>query len=93
MSFKKEAKIIKKTEITYRSLDSLLQYKNGQLVFKSTNTFSNNIESNNNNIEKGKSGIGLDNVKKRLALLYPEKHELQIDSENNEYKVVLALDN
>ncbi len=40
------------------------------------------------------SGIGLSNVKRRLDLLFPSKHELTIDStsETNNFKVVLTID-
>ena len=44
------------------------------------------------NIEAGKSGIGLQNAKKRLALLYPSKHSLAIDQTHNTYSVTLKLD-
>jgi two-component system, LytTR family, sensor kinase len=37
-------------------------------------------------------GIGLTNVKRRLDLIYPDKHELSIDSENKEFVVQLHLD-
>lgn len=36
-------------------------------------------------------GIGLNNVKRRLKLLYPKKHDLKITDENNVYKVDLML--
>lgn len=36
-------------------------------------------------------GIGLKNVKKRLNLLYPNSHDLQLGEENNEFKVSLKL--
>jgi len=37
-------------------------------------------------------GIGLVNVKKRLELLYPKKHELTIKDENKSYNVYLKLE-
>ncbi len=36
-------------------------------------------------------GIGLNNVKRRLELLYPEKHELKINNTENNFKVQLNL--
>lgn len=36
-------------------------------------------------------GIGLKNVEKRLALLYPNRHKLLIEKNNNLYKVQLKL--
>ncbi|MEJ7827892.1 MAG: histidine kinase [Segetibacter sp.] len=40
---------------------------------------------------KSKGGIGLINVKKRLALLYPGKHQLNIISNANDYSVELQI--
>jgi two-component system, LytTR family, sensor kinase len=37
------------------------------------------------------SGIGLDNVKKRLVLLYPDKHTLKIDTQENIYTTRLQI--
>lgn len=37
------------------------------------------------------SGIGLDNVKKRLGLLFPGKHELQIENDQTLFKVKLCI--
>lgn len=37
-------------------------------------------------------GIGLENVKKRLAILYPEKHELFINETSADFKVNLNID-
>jgi len=36
-------------------------------------------------------GIGIKNVKRRLALLYPEKHDLEIISDENSYRVRLTV--
>lgn len=37
-------------------------------------------------------GIGLNNVKRRLELLYPEKHKLQIKNDQTFYKIDLELE-
>jgi len=62
---------------------------NKQLIFNCKNTFDVNA---NQNLEKGKSGIGLQNAKKRLDLIYPNKHQLKIETNNNNYTVNLKLD-
>lgn len=36
-------------------------------------------------------GIGLDNLKRRLELIYPNQHQLTTQKENNIYKAVLTL--
>ena len=51
--------------------------------FSITNNFSQAESSNH--------GIGLENVKERLNLLYPAKHELKIDSSNNQFSIELTL--
>ncbi len=61
--------------------------KKGELTF----TCSNNYMplSNTQNLAKG---IGLINVKKRLKMLYPNAHILEMDANNSTYKVYLKLD-
>ncbi|WP_026898973.1 sensor histidine kinase [Daejeonella oryzae] len=44
-----------------------------------------------NDPEKNKSGIGLNNIKQRLQLLYPKKHELMIRETGSEFFVHLTL--
>jgi len=36
-------------------------------------------------------GIGLQNVRKRLALLYPDRHELEISSTSDKFAIVLKI--
>lgn len=60
-------------------------YKNGILDFKVNNTFTESEID-----DKIKSGIGLSNVKKRLELIYPERHQLTIVSEEC-FRVFLEL--
>jgi hypothetical protein len=45
--------------------------------------------SDQNNAEKG--GFGLPNLKRRLELLYPDRHELQIQEKNGIYCATLVL--
>jgi len=41
--------------------------------------------------KKNQEGIGLKNLKRRLALVYPKKHSLSFDVNNTIYKVTLSL--
>jgi len=53
-----------------------------------------NIKNNKLNFQypEQNGGIGLFNLKKRLELLYPGKHVLQIFKQPEEYKVLLKID-
>ena len=57
------------------------------IAFKIENTFT---EENSTKDEVG--GIGLENVKKRLLILYPEKHTLKISEGNNVFTVELNIE-
>ena len=41
--------------------------------------------------EKTDSGIGLENIKKRLALLFPDKHNLKLDQTESTFRVELQI--
>ncbi|MCI4668589.1 MAG: histidine kinase [Bacteroidia bacterium] len=43
------------------------------------------------NLDNLSKGIGLANVKKRLDLIYPGKHNLEIKEKDNEYEVLLQI--
>ncbi|MGY3212864.1 hypothetical protein [Mucilaginibacter sp. HD30] len=43
-----------------------------------------------NNLE-GPGGIGLQNVRKRLALLYPDQHKLEIDGSGETFNISLTI--
>jgi len=64
--------------------------QDNQLIFKCVNSIDHTQEKEQ--LETGKSGIGLENAKKRLAFLYPQKHKLIASPQNNNYIVNLTLD-
>ncbi len=65
-----------------------LQTKENTLYFDVNNSI--HIKPDNDP-EKLKSGIGLQNVKQRLALLYPRRHELIVRESANEFFIHLTL--
>lgn len=67
-----------------------LTVNNQNLEFKVENSV--NHEQLNGTERENAGGLGLQNVKRRLALLYHERHELKIFEEESEYLVVLKLD-
>ena len=58
-----------------------------QLQFEINNTYLND------GVKSNKEGIGLENIKKRLNLLYKNNHELQINNSDNLYIVNLTISN
>ncbi len=44
-----------------------------------------------NDAEKEKSGVGLKNVTERLKLIYPDKHEFTVLSDEKEFSVKLLI--
>ena len=61
-----------------------ISVKNDTILYKIVN-------SKNENVQESKNGIGINNVKKRLELLYQGKYELKINDEGNFYVVSLML--
>lgn len=50
------------------------------------------INSKNEFVPVSQHGIGIENVKKRLTFLYPDKHELKINDEGDFFVVSLSLE-
>ncbi len=61
-----------------------LKTNNNSIVF----SVENNFEIQKKKVE---SGIGLDNLKRRLKLIYPKKHNLIIEKQESIYKATLEL--
>lgn len=73
------------SENIYIEIDVII-FEDGILEFRC----KNNYQSRTNNHQLP-HGIGLENVKKRLRLLYPEAHELIIEDTGDYYKVYLSI--
>lgn len=65
-----------------------LQVLENRLLFSVSNSVHN---KKNKDTEQHKGGIGLENVKQRLAVLYPNRHDLVIQENPKEYFVHLTL--
>ena len=63
----------------------VLETKGNELFFEIANTSKNDVNS--------EEGIGLVNIKKRLEMLYPEVHEIEIAHHENSFKVQLVIKN
>lgn len=65
-------------------------YKDDWLIIKAENSKSSN-GSLNGKYHDRPNGIGLENVKKRLEILYPESHELKCMEEEQTFLAVLKI--
>ncbi|WP_121809513.1 sensor histidine kinase [Mucilaginibacter kameinonensis] len=63
-------------------------FSDNRLIFTCTNPKYAAVKK----MEDEKSGIGLENVKRRLDLLYPDRHNLQINEDEGKYIVKLEID-
>jgi sensor histidine kinase YesM len=50
------------------------------------------IENSSKRKEEASTGIGLQNIRKRLEMLYPAKHQLEIIEKNDTFKVYLKIE-
>lgn len=64
-----------------------LSSQHNQLTFKVENSLSPNKV-----LKDEPSGFGLKNVERRLALSYPDKHNLQVISQNDKFSVQLKIE-
>ena len=72
---------------TTTTLSFSLRVEGDTIIFKSENTKIPTQES------LYSSGIGIDNLKKRLTLLYPERHQYTIEEKEGKYIAQLTIDN
>lgn len=63
------------------------------LAVKDSITFkcANSLVKSREDTESSHSGIGLENVNKRLSLLFPKKHELKVNRSDTVFEVLLYI--
>ena len=72
---------------TTTTLSFSLRVEGDTIIFRSENTKIPTQES------LYSSGIGIDNLKKRLTLLYPQRHQYTIEEREGKYIAQLTIDN
>lgn len=81
-AFKHGIRLDKPSDILIR-----LRLESRQLYFE----VENSIALNRNELGHKTGGVGLENVKKRLALLYPDAHKLHISRKDDTFRTELTL--
>ena len=76
-------------EVGMQWLDLEIIVDNGQLDFRVKNP---RVPESSNDETGYTEGIGLNNVKKRLSILYPERHKLIIHEDQNTFTINLNID-
>ena len=69
-----------------QAVDIAIQINEDAIHFKCQNKFETHKASSN-----GPNGLGNELMQKRLKLLYPEKHTLEVDRQNGKYIVELTI--
>ncbi len=67
-------------------IDVSVALKNSSLHFRVVNSKPSVVSASN------RKGMGLENVKRRLNLLYPKSHVLEIDETDKEYSLSLSIE-
>ena len=76
--------------VSYRDrsyINFMMKIENERIIFISENS----IASKSKSTTLQHSGIGLDNARKRLGLLFPDKHQLIIDQSETIFRVELTI--
>ncbi|MGL1888804.1 MAG: sensor histidine kinase [Reichenbachiella sp.] len=68
----------------------LIDVSNGKLTFSCQNLKADE-NTFDNGLENYKRGVGLENTKRRLNLVYPGTHVLEVIEDNKTYKTVLQI--
>ena len=64
-----------------------MKLDDNQIIFHIENSLPEQMQQT----KKSDSGIGIENIKRRLALLYPDRHSLNIEKEEKSFEVGLTI--
>jgi two-component system, LytTR family, sensor kinase len=81
-AFKYGVKLEQKSEINIS-----LRFHNGEMEFVARNQIFKKVQT----VDSKNSGIGISNTRKRLSILYPRKHKLNLVDNGKEFSVSLVL--
>ena len=81
-----------KTDLTPEELKGIIGEYDALVIRSATKVTADLLEAAGNLKVVGRAGIGLDNVKKRLKMLYPGRHQLDISESGGEFKVRLTVE-
>ena len=65
-------------------IKAFLSCNEKSLIFNCENSFKESSQ-------KDVGGIGIENIRKRLQLLYPSKHQFEIEKDKDVFKVILEI--
>jgi len=86
-------KHVAENEAGKKYIDIAIHFSDGRLVCKTENSFDKNknedMVNSNDHLQQG--GLGLTNLKRRLSLLYPNNHKLEITELKGVYSSILKL--
>jgi LytS/YehU family sensor histidine kinase len=68
-----------------QSLQIDLHQDDTRIIFKCVNTIAENLNINT------RGGVGLELATKRLEMLFPQKHKLDINRNENRFSVILKI--
>jgi two-component system, LytTR family, sensor kinase len=69
-------------------IDIVIRFDGKRLIYRS----ENNISMREETINREKGGLGINNLKKRLNLLYPDKYSLNLDEKEGIFKAELMVE-
>lgn len=69
------------------NIDMIMEWKGGKVILEIVNSIAKEMERK----QTGR-GIGLENLRRRLSLLYPGKHIFKVDKTNNKFIVILIIE-